>query len=113
FSGFATITGQGNGQGGREHGQKCDQLPGYRKLDDPAARAHVAQVWGINPADLPSAGLSAYEMISGIGSPGGVRALWVMASNIMVSAPNSLHVADQIKNLEFLVVSDIFLSETA
>src|SRR5262249_4410410 len=55
-SGFATITGQGNGQGGREHGQKCDQLPGYRKLDDPAARAHVAQVWGINPDDLPSSG---------------------------------------------------------
>jgi assimilatory nitrate reductase catalytic subunit len=113
YSGFASITGQGNGQGGREHGQKCDQLPGYRKLDDPAARAHVAQVWGINPADLPSSGRSAYEMLSGIGTPGGVRALWVMASNIAVSAPNSMHVADRIKELDFLVVSDIFLSETA
>ena len=38
-SGFGTITGQGNGQGGREHGQKADQLPGYRRIDDPAARA--------------------------------------------------------------------------
>ncbi|HUH70554.1 MAG TPA: molybdopterin dinucleotide binding domain-containing protein, partial [Mycobacterium sp.] len=113
YSGFATITGQGNGQGGREHGQKCDQLPGYRKLDDPVARAHIAQIWGINPADLPLSGRSAYEMLSGIGTPGGVRALWVMASNIVVSAPNSLHVAEQIKQLEFLVVSDIFLSETA
>ncbi|OMC49767.1 nitrite reductase [Mycobacterium sp. IS-2888] len=113
YSGFATITGQGNGQGGREHGQKCDQLPGYRKLDDPVARAHVAQVWGVNPAELPSSGLSAYEMLSGIGSPGGVRALWVMASNVAVSAPNALHVADKLKELEFLVVSDFFLSETA
>ena len=113
YSGFASITGQGNGQGGREHGQKCDQLPGYRKLDDPAARAYVAQVWGVNPADLPSSGQSAYEMLSGIGTPGGVRALWVMASNIVVSAPNSLHVAEKIKQLDFLVVSDIFLSETA
>jgi assimilatory nitrate reductase catalytic subunit len=113
YSGFASITGQGNGQGGREHGQKCDQLPGYRKLDDPAARAHVAQVWGVNPADLPSSGQSAYEMLSGIGAPGGVRALWVMASNVVVSAPNSLHVAEKIKALDFLVVSDIFLSETA
>jgi assimilatory nitrate reductase catalytic subunit len=113
YSGYATITGQGNGQGGREHGQKCDQLPGYRKLDDPIARNHIAQVWGIDPADLPSSGRSAYEMLSGIGTPGGVRALWVMASNIVVSAPNSLHVAEKIKNLEFLVVSDIFLSETA
>jgi assimilatory nitrate reductase catalytic subunit len=113
YSGFATITGQGNGQGGREHGQKCDQLPGYRRLEDPAARAHVARVWGVNPADLPSSGRSAYEMLSGIGAPGGVRALWVMASNIVVSAPNSLHVAEKLASLDFLVVSDIFLSETA
>ena len=41
-SGYGTITGQGNGQGGREHGQKADQLPGYRKLADPADRAYVA-----------------------------------------------------------------------
>ncbi|OBK50391.1 molybdopterin oxidoreductase family protein [Mycobacterium sp. 1081908.1] len=113
YSGFATITGQGNGQGGREHGQKCDQLPGYRKLDDPVARADVARIWGIDPADLPSSGRSAYEMLDGIGTPGGLRALWVMASNIVVSAPNSLHVAEKLKELDFLVVSDIFLSETA
>ncbi|MEZ0351492.1 molybdopterin oxidoreductase family protein [Mycobacterium sp. pR1184] len=113
YSGFATITGQGNGQGGREHGQKCDQLPGYRKLDDPVARTHVAQVWGINPADLPSSGLSAYEMLSAIGTAGGIRALWVMASNIVVSAPDSLQVAEKIRDLDFVVVSDIFLSETA
>lgn len=113
YSGFATITGQGNGQGGREHGQKCDQLPGYRKLDDPIARAHMARIWGINAADLPSSGQSAYEMLSDIGTSGGVRALWVLASNIAVSAPNSLHVTAKLKELDFLVVSDIFLSETA
>lgn len=113
YRGFATITGQGNGQGGREHGQKCDQLPGYRKLDDPVARAHVAQIWGINPSDLPSPGRSAYEMLDAIGTADGVRALWVMASNIAVSTPNSLHIADKIKDLDLLVVSDIFLSETA
>jgi assimilatory nitrate reductase catalytic subunit len=112
-SGFATITGQGNGQGGREHGMKCDQLPGYRKLDDPAARAHIGQVWGIDPNDLPNPGRSAYEMLSAIGTPGGVRALWVLASNIAVSAPNSRHIIDKIGDLDFLVVSDIFLSETA
>ncbi|BDZ56161.1 hypothetical protein GCM10025870_32340 [Agromyces marinus] len=48
-SGYGTLTGQGNGQGGREHGQKCDQLPGYRKITDPVARAHVARVWGSTP----------------------------------------------------------------
>ena len=48
------VTGQGNGQGGREHGQKCDQLPGQRSLTDPAAREHVARVWGISPEELPA-----------------------------------------------------------
>ena len=47
------MTGQGNGQGGREHGQKADQLPGYRRIDDPAARRHVAAVWGI-PESRPA-----------------------------------------------------------
>ena len=113
YSGFATITGQGNGQGGREHGQKADQLPGYRKLDDPVAREAVAGVWGVDPADLPAPGRSAYEMLDGIGGAGGVRVLWVMASNIAVSAPRSLHMADKLRQLDFLAVSDFFLSETA
>jgi assimilatory nitrate reductase catalytic subunit len=113
FSGYGTITGQGNGQGGREHGQKADQLPGYRKLDDPAARAHVAAVWGIDPDELPQPGLSAYEMIDRLGTEGGVRALLVLASNIAVSAPHSNRVRERLSALDFLVVSDIFRSETA
>jgi len=113
FSGYGTITGQGNGQGGREHGQKADQLPGYRKLDDPAARAQVAAVWGIDPDELPRPGLSAYEMLDRLGTDGGVRVLLVLASNIAVSAPNSNRVLDRLRALDFLVVSDIFRSETA
>ncbi|MET0415212.1 MAG: molybdopterin oxidoreductase family protein, partial [Actinoplanes sp.] len=112
-SGYGTITGQGNGQGGREHGQKADQLPGYRRLDDPAARAHVAAVWGIDPDELPRPGVSAYEMIDRLGTPGGVRVLMVLASNIVVSAPHSNRVRDRLGALDFLVVSDIFRSETA
>ena len=53
-SGYGCLTGQGNGQGGREHGQKADQLPGYRSIDDPAARAHVAGVWGVDPTPCPA-----------------------------------------------------------
>jgi assimilatory nitrate reductase catalytic subunit len=52
-------------------------------------------------------------MLSGIGTLGGVRALWVMASNIAVSAPDALQVTEKLRELDFLVVSDIFLSETA
>ncbi|MDG4762858.1 molybdopterin oxidoreductase family protein [Solwaraspora sp. WMMD406] len=112
-SGFGTVTGQGNGQGGREHGQKADQLPGYRRIDDPAARAHVAAVWGVDPAELPGPGVSATEMIDQIGTPGGVRTMLVFASNILVSAPDRNRAADRLAALDFLAVSDIFRSETA
>ena len=67
--GWGCLTGQGNGQGGREHGQKADQLPGYRRLDDPAHRAHVAAVWDVDPASLPAPGMSAMELLDSLGQP--------------------------------------------
>ena len=111
--GYGCLTGQGNGQGGREHGQKADQLPGYRKIDNPQHRAYVAGVWGIDPDSLPGPGRSAYELLDSLGQDGGVRALLVTASNIAVSAPRALHVQERLRALDFLCVSDIFLSETA
>ena len=113
FTGFGTITGQGNGQGGREHGQKADQLPGYRSITDPAARAHLAAVWGIAPEEIPGPGVSAYELLDGMGEDGGVRALVLIGSNPVVSAPRALHVEERFRALDLLVVADFFLSETA
>ncbi|WP_280530176.1 molybdopterin oxidoreductase family protein [Nocardioides dongkuii] len=110
-AGYGCLTGQGNGQGGREHGQKSDQLPGYRMIDDPAAREHVARVWGVEPASLPGKGLSAYELLESLGT--GSRALLVFGSNIVVSAPNATHVAERLAALDLLVVADLVLSETA
>ncbi len=112
-SGFGCLTGQGNGQGGREHGQKADQLPGYRSIVHPEHRSHVAAVWGVEPADLPGPGLSAYEMLQAMGTEHGVRALLVMGSNPAVSAPAARRIQERLAALEFLAVSDIFLSETA
>ncbi|MFE6458963.1 molybdopterin oxidoreductase family protein [Streptomyces cinereoruber] len=111
LSGYGCLTGQGNGQGGREHGQKADQLPGYRKLDDPAARAHVAGVWGVDPESLPGPGRSAYELLDALG--GDVRALLLMGSNPVVSAPRAAHVEGRLRSLDFLAVADVVLSETA
>jgi assimilatory nitrate reductase catalytic subunit len=111
--GFGTLTGQGNGQGGREHGQKADQLPGYRRIDDAAARAHIAAVWDVPEPRIPGPGRSAWEMLDGLGSDGGVRALLVMGSNPAVSAPASQRVRQRLEALDFLAVSDLFLSETA
>lgn len=113
YCGYGCLTGQGNGQGGREHGQKSDQLPGYRRLDDPGHRAFIAGVWGVPEESLPGPGPSAYEMLDRIGSAGGVRVLLVFGSNLAVSAPRAGHIEQRLDALDFIVVSDSFLSETA
>lgn len=112
-SGFGTITGQGNGQGGREHGQKSDQLPGYRHITDPAAREHVASVWGVDPSSLPGPGRSAVDLLDSLGRPGGPRALLVFGSNVLVSAPDARAVAERLDALDLLVVADVLPGETA
>ncbi|WP_434621198.1 molybdopterin oxidoreductase family protein [Arthrobacter sp. A5] len=112
-SGYGTLTGQGNGQGGREHGQKADQLPGYRKITDPAARKHVAGVWGVDEALIPGPGLPAVELLMNLGQPGGVRCLFVHGANVAVSAPDASAVIAGLRRLDFLVVCDFFVSETA
>lgn len=60
--GYGTITGQGNGQGGREQGQKADQLPGQRLINNPEHRKYVCGVWGLPEDELPPAGVSVVEM---------------------------------------------------
>jgi assimilatory nitrate reductase catalytic subunit len=112
-SGYGCLTGQGNGQGGREHGQKADQLPGYRRIDDPAAREHMAAIWGMSPAELPGAGVSATELLASLGERDGPRALLVFGSNPVVSAPRARLVECRLSTLDLLVVSDFVLSETA
>ena len=113
FSGYACLTGQGNGQGGREHGQKADQLPGYRLIEDPDHRAAVAAVWGVDPATLPGKGKSAFELLDSLGPEGGIRALLVFGSNILVGSPQVKRVEAKVKQLDLLVVADAFLNETA
>ena len=112
-SGYGTLTGQGNGQGGREHGQKADQLPGYRKITDPAARAHMAKVWGVPESLIPGPGLPAVQLLKSLGQPDGVRCLFVHASNIAVASPDANAVIAGLRSLDFLVVCDFFVSETA
>lgn len=117
-SGYGTLTGQGNGQGGREHGQKADQLPGYRHIDDPVHRAAVANAWGVDPGDLPGRGHSAYELLDALGPKradggGGIRGLLVMGSNVAVASPAAGRVGERLDALDLLVVCDAFLNETS
>ncbi len=111
-AGCVMITGQGNGQGGREHGQKCDQLPGQRSLTDPAAREHVARVWGIDPGDLPQPGYSAVEIMNAIHA-GEIKGLLSICFNPLVSLPDANFTREALNKLEFFGVIDFFLSETA
>lgn len=113
YCGYGCLTGQGNGQGGREHGQKADQLPGYRQIDNPEHRRYIAGVWDVPEDSLPLAGRSAYEMLETLGTEGGVWALLVLGSNLTVSAPRASFIEERLKALDFLVVSDFFLSDTA
>ena len=111
-SGYGAITGQGNGQGAREHGQKADQLPGYRSIENEEHRAYVADIWGVPKDDLPRKGVSAYEMIERI-DEGEITGMLLMCSNPIVSNPNAHFVKEALKKLKFLVAVDLFVSETA
>ncbi len=110
--GYATITGQANGQGGREHGQKCDQLPGGRDLGNPEHRQFVAQVWGMKPEDLPQPGVDAYEIMRKAHS-GEIKGLLSICFNPVVSLPDNNFVREALEKLDFFVAIDFFMSETA
>src|SRR5262250_1022951 len=111
-AGCAMITGQGNGQGGREHGQKCDQLPGQRSIDDPEGRRHVANVWGIPVEEMPQKGLTAYEIMEAI-HRGEIKGLLSICFNPLVSLPNNNMIREALEKLEFYACIDFFLNETA
>ncbi|MBK8793773.1 MAG: molybdopterin oxidoreductase family protein [Holophaga sp.] len=110
--GYATITGQGNGQGGREHGHKCDQLPGNRDISNPEHRAYICSVWGCTDEELPGVGQSAQEIMNAIHA-GEIKGLLCLCFNPLVSLPDTTFTREALEKLEFFVVLDFFLSETA
>jgi assimilatory nitrate reductase catalytic subunit len=110
--GYAMITGQGNGQGAREQGQKCDQLPGNRDITDPIARKYIAGVWGVPEESIPGKGLSAVPLVEAI-HDGKIKGLLSICFNPLVSLPDANYVREALEKLEFYVNIDFFLSETA
>jgi assimilatory nitrate reductase catalytic subunit len=110
--GYSTVTGQGNGQGGREHGQRCNQLPSGRDVDNPEHRRIVAERWGVPEAELPGEGMPSTEMVEAI-HRGEIRGLLSICFNPLVSLPDSERTRAALDKLEFFTVIDFFLSETA
>jgi assimilatory nitrate reductase catalytic subunit len=110
--GIDMLTGQRNGQGGREHGQRCDQLPSGRSIENPDHRRVVAERWGVDEADLPGKGRTYVELLADARA-GTVAGMLLLSTNPMVSAPDLDHTAAALGALDHLVVIDPFLSETA
>ncbi|HVK38681.1 MAG TPA: molybdopterin oxidoreductase family protein [Candidatus Kapabacteria bacterium] len=110
--GYAMITGQANGQGGREHGQKADQLPGGRDLANPEHRAHIAKIWGMDVEEMPMPGVDAFELFNRIDSDE-IKGMLCLCFNPVVSLPDNNFVRRMLEKLEFFVVIDFFMNETA
>ncbi len=100
-----SITGQCNAMGTREAGF-TSSLPGYRKFDDPKDRAEIAGLWKIEESRLPlKRGLAYPDIVEGAVG-GKIRALWIIATNPLVSFPNQAVLRQALQGLDFLVVQD-------
>ncbi len=110
--GYGTITGQGNGQGGREHGQKAEQLPGARSMFSEEDRRHICDIWDLPYDEMPEPGVSAVEMFDKM-REGEIRALLSICNNGMVSLPDTNKIRQSLEGLDFNVCIDFFMSESA
>ena len=110
-TGVNPLRGQANVQGACDIGCLVNVYPGYQKVTDGEKRKTIAQVWGVD--DLPGdVGLTIVEAMHAA-LEGKVRATYVMGENPLLSDPNTNHVEKALRNLDLLVVQDIFPSETA
>jgi len=108
-TGVNPLRGQNNVQGAGDVGALPSVLPGYRDVTDADARADVAEAWGVEPPATP--GLTEVELTHRFGDE--VRGAYVFGENPVVTEPNANDVEAAFEALDFLVVQDIFLSETA
>ena len=108
-TGVNPLRGQNNVQGACDLGALPNFYPGYQKVVDESSRKKFEKSWGVSlPANV---GLTVVEMINECGK--GIRALYVLGENPVLSDPDTNHVRESLEKLDFLVVQEIFLSETA
>jgi formate dehydrogenase major subunit len=108
-TGVNPLRGQNNVQGTCDVGAMPNVLPGYQLVDDDEARESVEEVWGFEVPSEP--GLTNVEISHAIGDT--VHGLYVMGENPVMSEPDGNSVAERMGDLEFMVVQDIFMTETA
>jgi ferredoxin-nitrate reductase len=107
-SGPLSLTGQPNAMGGRETGGLSSLLPGYRSVSDPEHRAEMRRLWDV-PADAPgiapAPGLASTELVEAL-EDGRVRAIWIVATNPVVSQPDAQRFAAALRRAELVVCQD-------
>lgn len=109
-TGVNPLRGQNNVQGATDMGCIPNLYTGYQRVDIPSIKEKFEREWGVKLSDR--IGLTATEMTDAA-MKGTVKAMYIMGENPVLSDPDLNHTIQALKNLEFLVVQDIFLSETA
>jgi len=109
-AGLLPLRGQNNVQGNADMGGAPDSFPGYQTLDDPQTRSHFAALWGSVPP--ATRGRTIPEMLEEARG-GSLRALWIQGEDLAQSDPDQQRVREALARLEFLVVQEIFPTETS
>jgi len=109
-TGLNPLRGQNNVQGASDMGCNPVNLPGYQRVDNEEARKRIGEIWGQEPKAEP--GLTATEMTPAM-LEGKIAGLWIMGENPVLSDPNMSHAREALEKLDFLLVQDIFMTETA
>ncbi len=111
-AGLNPLRGQNNVQGASDAGAMPWHYPGYQRVDDEKNVQKFERAWNIESGGLNrELGLTTTEIVSAI-RPGGVRALYIMGENPMMSEPDLNHTRRQLEGLEFLVAQDLFINES-
>ncbi len=108
--GINPLRGQNNVQGACDMGALPDVFPAYQKVTEEVLREKFSHAWGVTLPDKP--GLTLVEMMHAA-AKGTIKGMYIMGENPLLSDPDLSHVEAALKNLDFLVVQDIFLTETA
>ncbi len=110
FTGVNPLRGQNNVQGSSDAACLPNVYPGYQRVDIPEIRQKFEQAWGVTLS--AKAGLTATEMMDAA-AEGKIKAMYIMGENPIITDPNMHHTVEALRSLDFLVVQDIFLTETA
>ncbi|WP_346434820.1 formate dehydrogenase subunit alpha, partial [uncultured Methanoculleus sp.] len=112
-SGVNPLRDQNNMQGACDMGALPDVYSGYQKVTDEAARKKFMDAWGVDIAE-GEVGYTVTELMNVLAdNPGEIKGLYIMGENPMLSCPDLHHVEKGLRNVEFMVVQDIFMTETA